>query len=95
MKKLFFTLMTLVLAGTVVSCDKHNNEVQLPPDEPTNEIATSHVEMYVTSEAARWNKTLFSTDKLGEWWKPTGNKFSLSKDEFGVTQFFLTRGRLE
>lgn len=106
MKKLFFTLMTLVLAGTIVSCnkpnnevpltpDEPNNEVPLTPDEPTNEMATSHVEMYVTSEVARWNKTLFSTDKLGEWWKPTGSKFYIGKDESGVTQFFLTRGQLE
>ncbi|MBO5806408.1 MAG: lipocalin family protein [Tidjanibacter sp.] len=95
MKKLFFTLMTLVLAGTIVSCNKPNNEVPLTPDEPTNEMATSHIEMYVTSEAARWNKTLFSTDKLGEWWKPTGSKFYIGKDESGVTQFFLTRGQLE
>lgn len=95
MKKLFFTLMTLVLAGAVVSCNKPNNEVPLPPDEPTNEMATSHVEMYVTSEEVGWNKMLFSTDKLGEWWKPTGSKFYIGKDESGVTQFFLTRNELE
>ncbi len=83
------------MAGTIVSCNKPNNEVPLTPDEPTNEMATSHVEMYVTSEAARWNKTLFSTDKLGQWWKPTGSKFYIGKDESGVTQFFLTRNELE
>ena len=96
MKKLLFALLALVFAGTVVSCEKHNNEEVVPPqDEPNSESTTSHVEMYVTSAAAGWNKTLFSTDKLGEWWKPVGCKFSISHYDNGAIQFTLTRGDLE
>ena len=96
MKKLFFALLTLVMAGAIESCEKQINEEVIPPqDEPISEPATSHIEMYVTSEYRGWNKTLFSTDKLGEWWKPTGYKFYLGQATNGVNQFFLKRGNLE
>lgn len=96
MKKLFFTLLTLVVVVAIESCEKQINEEVIPPqDEPISEPTTSHIEMYVTSEYMGWNKTIFSTDKLGEWWKPIGNKFHLGQAANGGNQFFLTRGNLE
>lgn len=96
MKKLFVCLMALVVASATMSCEKHNNEKVTPSqDEQVSKPASSHIEMYVTSEQAGWNKTLFSADKLGGWWKPTTDKFSIIQKQSGTIQFVLTRGELE
>ena len=96
MKKLFVCLMALVVASATMSCEKHNNEKVTPSqDEQVSNPASSHIEMYVTSEQAGWNKTLFSADKLGGWWKPTTDKFSIIQKQSGTIQFVLTRGELE